>query len=328
LGGRGTGVLRRAVGGACTRAAHSANERHEPALAVRLAREATRRTYCAEPPVRELMRGLDANGERSQALQAYQSLRAAMLDELGVEPGGDTQDLYLAILRGNPAERTGRPTATRSAPCSSCCVARSRATRESSPGCRRWPRSASCCWPARADHLPLNSPIHGLVSLLALASGGGTAESGLGRPSRRRGGSREHRVLHLRPPDPFGPPGAAGRAAPAQAPGCAVRSTSPSCTPSADCSSRPPRSSVAVGSRRVVHRRHRRRRANRHGVRPGHGREPTGHGRLPGRCRGPGGRWTVCRSVTARPANPGPDLARAARGPRPAGPLVSGPRTR
>jgi len=90
---------------ACTRAAQSANERHEPALAVRLAREATRRTYCAEPPVRELMRGLHASGERTQALQAYQALRAAMLDELGLEPGGDTQDLYLAILRGNAAEQ-------------------------------------------------------------------------------------------------------------------------------------------------------------------------------------------------------------------------------
>jgi DNA-binding SARP family transcriptional activator len=88
----------------CTRAAQGANERHESALAVRLAREATRRTYCAEPPVRELMRGLDANGERTQALQAYQTLRAAMLDELGLEPGSDTQDLYLSILRGNPAE--------------------------------------------------------------------------------------------------------------------------------------------------------------------------------------------------------------------------------
>ena len=93
------------LAGACTRAAHLANARNEPALAVRLAREATRRTYCAEPPVRELMRGLRASGERTQALQAYQSLRAAMLDELGLEPGGDTQDLYLAILRGNPAER-------------------------------------------------------------------------------------------------------------------------------------------------------------------------------------------------------------------------------
>jgi DNA-binding SARP family transcriptional activator len=88
----------------CTRAAQVANERHESALAVRLAREATRRTYCAEPPVRELMRGLDANGERTQALQAYQTLRAAMLDELGLEPDSDTQDLYLSILRGNPAE--------------------------------------------------------------------------------------------------------------------------------------------------------------------------------------------------------------------------------
>jgi DNA-binding SARP family transcriptional activator len=94
---------------ACTWAAHAANERHDSALAVRLAREATRRSYCAEPPVRELMIGLNANGERPQALQAYQTLRAAMLDELGLEPGSDTQELYLSILRGNPAEQA-RPT--------------------------------------------------------------------------------------------------------------------------------------------------------------------------------------------------------------------------
>lgn len=90
---------------ACTRAAAAANRRRESALAVRLAREATRRTWCAEPPVRELMIGLDANGERTQALQAYQTLRAGMLDELGLEPGPDTQEVYLSILRGNPAEQ-------------------------------------------------------------------------------------------------------------------------------------------------------------------------------------------------------------------------------
>ena len=88
----------------CTRAAQAANASNQSALAVRLAREATRRSYCAEPPVRELMRGLNANGERTQALQAYQTLRAGMLDELGLEPGNDTQELYLSILRGNPAE--------------------------------------------------------------------------------------------------------------------------------------------------------------------------------------------------------------------------------
>ena len=92
----------------CTAAAQAANELHQSALAVRLAREATRRTYCAEAPVRALMVALNANGERPQALQAYQTLRAAMLDELGLEPGSDTQDLYLSILRGNPAERDGQ----------------------------------------------------------------------------------------------------------------------------------------------------------------------------------------------------------------------------
>ena len=89
---------------ACTRAAAAANQRNEFTLAVRMAREATQRTYLAEPPVRELMRALNDSGERTQALQAYQALRAGMLDELGLEPAGETQDIYLSILRGNPAD--------------------------------------------------------------------------------------------------------------------------------------------------------------------------------------------------------------------------------
>jgi hypothetical protein len=31
-----------------------------------------------------------------------------MLDELGLEPGQDTQELYLSILRGNPAEQSAQ----------------------------------------------------------------------------------------------------------------------------------------------------------------------------------------------------------------------------
>ena len=44
--------------------------------------------------------------------------------------------------------------------------------------------------------------------------------------------------------------------------------------------------------------------------------DQTCHRCLPGRCRGAGGRWTGHRSVTARSADPRPDLARAARGHR------------
>ena len=102
--GEARGAFDELLAEACTEAAQAANERRESTLAIRLAREATSRSYCAEEPVRELMIGLNAHGDRTQALQAYQALRTEMLDELGLEPGTETQDLYLAILRGNPAE--------------------------------------------------------------------------------------------------------------------------------------------------------------------------------------------------------------------------------
>lgn len=43
-------------------------------------------------------------GERTQALLEYADLRTHMLEELGVEPGPATQDLYVAILRDDGRE--------------------------------------------------------------------------------------------------------------------------------------------------------------------------------------------------------------------------------
>jgi DNA-binding SARP family transcriptional activator len=45
------------------------------------------------------MRALWFAGRRSQALRVYAELRQSLLEELGDEPGEDTQGLYLAILR-------------------------------------------------------------------------------------------------------------------------------------------------------------------------------------------------------------------------------------
>ena len=61
------------------------------------------------------------------------------------------------------------------------------------------------------------------------------------------------------------------------------------------------------------------------GVRPAHGRGLPGHRCLPGRCGRAGRWWTGDGAVAARPAQPRPHLARAARGARPTGAVVSGP---
>ena len=83
----------------CTRAAHEASGRGDFEQAVPLAREASRRGYLCEPAVHELMRALAGVGDRVAALRAYEVLRAAMLDELALEPEENTQALYLTILR-------------------------------------------------------------------------------------------------------------------------------------------------------------------------------------------------------------------------------------
>ena len=48
---------------------------------------------------RELMRVYAASGERAMALRQYQACRARLRHELGIEPGAETHDLYLEILR-------------------------------------------------------------------------------------------------------------------------------------------------------------------------------------------------------------------------------------
>lgn len=93
------------VAAVCIRTAGEANRRGEPALAVRLAREASLRSYLSEPAVRELMQGLVLTGDRVMALQAYTTLRVGLRDELGMEPEVATQQRYLQILRGDDADR-------------------------------------------------------------------------------------------------------------------------------------------------------------------------------------------------------------------------------
>src|SRR4029450_7027754 len=69
----------------------------------------------SEHPVREglrrqLMLALYRSGRQAQALEVYQQGRAALVDELGIEPGRGLRELQQAILNQDPAlDRTREP---------------------------------------------------------------------------------------------------------------------------------------------------------------------------------------------------------------------------
>jgi class 3 adenylate cyclase len=74
-----------------------------------------------EHPLREslrrlLMLALYRSGRQADALAAYQDARAALVDELGLEPGHALQELERAILRQDPALDPARPVAAPAAP--------------------------------------------------------------------------------------------------------------------------------------------------------------------------------------------------------------------
>jgi DNA-binding SARP family transcriptional activator len=85
-------------------AAHLANEVGDHELATTLARAVGHDRYWSEPAVQELMRALAASGNRAQALLEYQALRTLLGDELGIEPGPATQEVFMSILRDAPAQ--------------------------------------------------------------------------------------------------------------------------------------------------------------------------------------------------------------------------------
>ena len=72
----------------------------------------------ADEPYREQLRGqlmlaLYRSGRQADALESYRDARAALVDQIGVEPGAELQRLHEAILRHDPAlaydgEPTGR----------------------------------------------------------------------------------------------------------------------------------------------------------------------------------------------------------------------------
>ena len=77
-----------------------------------------------ERPRGQLMRALYASGRQAEALEVYQHTRRTFLDDLGIEPGPQLQELERAILRQDPALGEVRPVKA--------------VRRRSSPNRRRW----------------------------------------------------------------------------------------------------------------------------------------------------------------------------------------------
>ncbi len=72
---------------------------NEMVLAVAHAREAVRLEPYRESGYRRLMRLLAANGDRADAVRAYQQCRDLLDKELGVSPSAETESLYDEITR-------------------------------------------------------------------------------------------------------------------------------------------------------------------------------------------------------------------------------------
>jgi class 3 adenylate cyclase/tetratricopeptide (TPR) repeat protein len=71
-----------------------------PARAVDAAREALALDGRREASFRALMRSHSAAGERAEALRVWERCRATLVDELGVDPSPETEEVYLALLGG------------------------------------------------------------------------------------------------------------------------------------------------------------------------------------------------------------------------------------
>jgi DNA-binding SARP family transcriptional activator len=104
--------FRRDIVAACVHASGLAHAAGDAADAVRLARVAVDHDPSAEEAVQHLMRALWLADRRCEALQRYAEMRQTMLDDIGAEPGTESRDLYLAILRDTPATGPGTVAST------------------------------------------------------------------------------------------------------------------------------------------------------------------------------------------------------------------------
>ncbi|MFI9332069.1 BTAD domain-containing putative transcriptional regulator [Kitasatospora sp. NPDC052868] len=90
----------------------SASALGEEHHALRFADEAVRRAPFRESAYRCRMAALAAAGNRAEALRCYQQLRRVLVEELGIDPAPETQELYLGLLR-TPAPVAEAPAAVR-----------------------------------------------------------------------------------------------------------------------------------------------------------------------------------------------------------------------
>jgi DNA-binding SARP family transcriptional activator/pimeloyl-ACP methyl ester carboxylesterase len=87
--------------------------RSDPSAAIGPARELIELDPVSEEGYRLLMRAQVAAGNRAEALMTYMACRAALADELGVEPSTATQQTYLSVLRSTEGEEDLRRAQTR-----------------------------------------------------------------------------------------------------------------------------------------------------------------------------------------------------------------------
>ena len=71
----------------------------EPDVAVKLAQEAVAIEPFRERGHQRLMRLLAEQGNRAEALRAYERCRRLLRDELGISPSAETEALYMTLLR-------------------------------------------------------------------------------------------------------------------------------------------------------------------------------------------------------------------------------------
>lgn len=89
------------LAGVATRAAEHALAFGRPSEAVQQARLAVAQDELGETACRVLMRALQADGRRGEALRCYLNLRESLDRELGSSPSAASRDLYVALLRSD-----------------------------------------------------------------------------------------------------------------------------------------------------------------------------------------------------------------------------------
>jgi DNA-binding SARP family transcriptional activator/tetratricopeptide (TPR) repeat protein len=97
-------------------AAAAALRTGEPHRAIAAAQAAVTADRWDEAAHRLLMSAHLAAGEPAKGLAVYAALRERLADELGVDPARETQDLQVALLRGQPPQPVPAPPAIRARP--------------------------------------------------------------------------------------------------------------------------------------------------------------------------------------------------------------------